>query len=89
MSGRITIISLSAYVFDCTICDRHVELPQHAKTFGVARYEDEVVPDNYTGDWGGASVCERCYWIERGLHAQDPGATILFSTIRKISLEGL
>lgn len=85
MSGRITIISLSAYVFDCAICDRHVELPYHAESHGVARYEDEVVPDGYTGDWGGASVCERCYWIERGLHAKAPEAFIPFSVIRKIS----
>jgi hypothetical protein len=28
----------------------------------VARYEDQVVPDNYQGEWGGAAVCVPCYW---------------------------
>jgi len=88
MSPRITVIDLSAFIFDCGICDVHVEQPRSTKTYGVARYEDEVVPDGHTGDWGGMSVCERCYRIERSLHQDDPQAFIPFQTIRRISLGG-
>lgn len=44
-----------------------------------------MVPDDYNGEWGGAPVCPRCYWIERGLHSANPGAFLAFAAIAKIS----
>jgi hypothetical protein len=81
----ILLISLTPYVFDCIICDEHVEQSSTAPSYGVARYEDEVVPDFYQGEWGGSPVCDRCYWIERGMHAKEPTIFIPFSRIRKVS----
>lgn len=88
MMPSIAIIDLTSYEFDCTICDVPVCVPASAKTLGIARYEDEVVPDNHKGEWGGAPVCERCYWIERGMHNNRPDAFIPFAKIRAISLGG-
>ena len=78
----IHVINLSPWVFDCAICDRHVEQTS-GRSYGIARYEDEVVPDAYEGECGGAPVCNRCYWIERGMHAADPKSFISFRLIRK------
>ncbi len=85
----ITIIDLTSYVFDCAICERTVEQPASAPSYGVARYEDEVVPDSYTGEWGGAPVCEPCFWIERGMHAATPEAFIPFARIRQCCFPSL
>lgn len=81
----IHIIDLTSYVLDCAICEEHHEIPASAPSYGVARYEDVVVPDGYQGEWGGAAVCSRCYWIERGLHAAKPNEPIPFSAIRAIA----
>lgn len=85
MMPSIAIIDLTCYEFDCTICDVHVSVPQSSRTHGIARYEDEVVPDHYKGEWGGAPVCTRCYWIERGMHSTNPDRFIPFDVIRKVS----
>ena len=45
----ITIIDLQRVPIKCVICDRTSEQPASAPTYGVARYEDEVVPDSYKG----------------------------------------
>jgi hypothetical protein len=83
--SAITIIDLTNFVFDCAICEGHFEVPASLPTYGIARYEDEVVPDSYAGEWGGAPVCRKCYWIERGMHAQKPDSFIPFSEIKAIA----
>ena len=83
--SAIHVIDLSSHVFDCVICDEHVEQPASLPSYGIARYEDQVVPDSYKGECGGAPVCRRCFWIERGLHAQAPEAFLSFAMIREIS----
>jgi len=81
----ITVIDLNIIPVQCTICDLEWEEAMSAPSFGIARYEDEVVPDDYQGEWGGSPVCRRCYWIERGLRAETPERFIPFSEIREIS----
>ncbi len=83
--SAITIIDLSGYVFTCAVCEREFENVRSSRSFGIARYEDEVVPDGYQGEWGGAEVCERCYWIERGMHSAQPQAFITFSELRRVA----
>jgi hypothetical protein len=83
--NNITVIDLQRYVIECVICGRTSEQPPSAPSFGVARYEDEVVPDNYKGEWGGGPVCPTCYWIERGIHSSESDAFIPFSRIRDLS----
>jgi hypothetical protein len=80
--SAITVIELSAYPVTCTICDVEFTQSPSGPSYGVARYEDEVVPDNYEGEWGGSPVCPTCYWVERGMHSQEPSGFLPFSRIR-------
>jgi hypothetical protein len=82
--SRLTLIDLSPIPMTCIICDAEFVSSRSENTYGVARYEDDVVPDDYKGEWGGAPACPTCYWVERGLHAAQPSAFIPFATIRNI-----
>jgi hypothetical protein len=57
----ITVISLWEPWAECCVCERVCGLE-----FGLAMYEDEIVPDDYTGEWGGRPCCALCYEINRG-----------------------
>jgi hypothetical protein len=78
-SNSILVIDLWPHSCDCTICGS--ETSDH---FGIARYEDEIVPDDYTGEWGGSPVCERCFYLIRGLQEQNPGKCITFAQVRSL-----
>lgn len=78
----ICVIELSRYPVTCAICEAEFEQSPMGPSYGVARYEDEVVPDSYSGEWGGAPVCSRCYFVERGMHSIEPNAFITFNEIR-------
>lgn len=80
----VTVVDLSFIPMQCVICEAEWDEPRSAKSYGVARYEDEVVPDDYKGEWGGAPVCVTCFHVERGLHASSPSRFIPFSEIRAI-----
>lgn len=53
MSG-ITIIDLWPIVAECAVCgaDSHRS--------GIPMYEDLVLPNDWSGEWGGRPACERC-----------------------------
>jgi hypothetical protein len=81
----VNIISLNTYNIQCSICGiEFMQLPDRA-SFGVARYEEVVVPDGYEGEWGSAVVCPNCYWVERGIHARFPTLHITFDMIARIT----
>ena len=84
--GSILYIDLSPFEFECHICDCECSVPHHKTSYGVAGYEDLAVPDDYKEEWGGFPVCERCYFVERGLRAKYPCEMIPFATIRAISV---
>lgn len=52
----ITIIDMWEPTADCFVCGQETYLD-----FGLAVYEDEILPNNWTGEWFGATVCPRCY----------------------------
>jgi hypothetical protein len=81
--SAITVIELQAFSVTCVICDMEFAQSMSGPSCGVARYEDEVVPDKYEGVWGGSPVCVTCYWVERGMHAAEPDAFISFARIKK------
>jgi hypothetical protein len=83
LNDPITVIELQAFPVTCAVCDLEFSQSRSGPNYGVARYEDEVVPDGYQGDWGGSAVCVACYWIERGMHAAEPEAFIPFSKIKE------
>jgi hypothetical protein len=55
-NGIITVIRLDEPTADCWVCGQETYLD-----FGLAVYEDEILPNNWSGEWFGATVCPRCY----------------------------
>lgn len=53
---RITVIDLSPHFDKCCVCDEEVQMQ-----YGLAMYEDLLVPDDWPGEWGGFTACKRCY----------------------------
>lgn len=82
MSG-ITVIDMNIIPCQCGICDVQWEEARSAPMFGVARYEDLIVPDNYQGEWGGMQVCKQCFDAERALHEINPNMWFSFQDVRQ------
>lgn len=74
---RIEVIDLWPPWADCTICEEPTPLK-----FGIARYEDVIVPDDYEGEWGGSPVCERCNFVVIGM--QRKGRFLTFAEVRRV-----
>ena len=51
-----TIITLDEPTCDCWVCGTETFLD-----YGLAVYEDEILPNDWQGEWFGATVCKRCY----------------------------
>lgn len=77
----ITVTDLNIIPLQCVICEEEWEQPRSAPSYGVARYEDEVVPDNWKGDWGGSPVCGSCFRAERKLRDKYPDVHLTFRSI--------
>jgi len=81
--AAITIIDLNIIPCQCVVCDVEWKQARSAKSYGVARYGDLVVPDGYKSKWAGAMVCKPCYDAERRLHTINPAIWISFQDIRQ------
>lgn len=55
-ANGITVIRLDEPSCDCHVCGVETYLD-----FGLAVYEDEILPNDWAGEWFGATVCRRCY----------------------------
>ena len=60
--AAITVIDLWPPETECIICDATCPLK-----YGIPRYEDVIFLDDYEGEWGGAPVCKRCFYVVRGM----------------------
>lgn len=76
--ARIHLIELWPHWTECTICGADCLLE-----FGLAIYEDLIVPDHYEGEWGGAPACKKCFDHSRELQAARPGDFITFQEVRR------
>ena len=56
LANGITLISLDEPTCDCWVCGRETYID-----YGLAVYEDEILPNDWTGEWFGATVCRPCY----------------------------
>lgn len=56
LDNGITVIRLDEPTCDCWVCGQETYLD-----FGLAVYEDEILPNDWDGEWFGATVCPRCY----------------------------
>lgn len=57
-ANSFLVIDLWPHETECVLCGEWLYL-KDAK--GLPMYEDEVVPDDYPGEWAGFSVCDACY----------------------------
>ena len=60
----ITVIVLPPFfehTYMCVVCERDT-----GPGFGLAMYEDEIVADDYAGEWGGQPCCALCFELNRG-----------------------
>lgn len=57
---RIVEIRLDPRDVDCVLCGTHLTEGVD-KIQGLPMYEGEVVPDDWSGEWGGFDVCETCF----------------------------
>lgn len=64
-----SIIDLSPIEFQCHICEEWQVVSRHEPSYGIPIYEDEIVPDDYQGEWGGVSVCRPCFDTTRQMQA--------------------
>jgi len=79
MSPALLVIDMSEHTYECTICDIET-----TSGFGIPIYEDEIVPDDYKGEWAGLPVCPGCFYVVRGWQHEHPGEKITTGEIRKI-----
>ena len=75
----VYVINLWEPEAECFVCDTVTTLRQ-----GIARYEDMIVPEDYEGEWGGAAVCKRCYYLVCGMQAKHPGEILNVHDVRSL-----
>jgi hypothetical protein len=72
----VLVIDLWAPQCECTLCGVVT-----SDKYGIAIWEDTIVPDDYEGEWGGSPVCKRCYDAAAQVQARRPGEIITFSDV--------
>ena len=50
---------------ECTICGRPIV--GRWGSYGVPMYEENVLPNDWPGEWGDFPACERCYEVQQSL----------------------
>lgn len=79
--AAITVIELWPHEDDCWVCGVPVTASSAGPNYGVACYEDLIVPNDHQGEWGGFTACRACYYIVQGMQAERPAA---FLTRREV-----
>jgi hypothetical protein len=78
-NAALAVIDLFPTEDECRICGSPV-ISHH----GIPMYEDEIVPDDYSGPWAGFSVCPHCYFLVRGLQEAFPGQPLPVHVVRRL-----
>jgi hypothetical protein len=63
----IEVIDMWPAYDNCCVCDEEVVME-----FGLPMYESEIVPSDWPGEWGGFTVCKRCYTLFNGIREPLP-----------------
>jgi hypothetical protein len=86
VTPALIIIDMSPHWYDCIICDCETS-GEH----GVSVYEDEILPDDYDGEWAGFTVCPRCYSMVRAWQVGHPRQKISTVEAKRMikEIEGL
>lgn len=81
----ITVIDLHPGEAECYVCEGDVLIRPSGPNFGIPIYEDAIVPDDYHGEWGGVTVCRRCFYMVRGAQEQHPGKALRLGDMRRLA----
>ena len=54
----VTVINISEPSDFCCVCGEETWMDQ-----GLPCYEDEIVPPDWQGEWGGFTACEECHFL--------------------------
>jgi len=65
MTFPITIIKLNERKEVCGVCNADAT----GLSLAVPIWEDILLPNTWTGDWGGAPACRRCFVAQEQLRA--------------------
>lgn len=52
--SRVQVINLWPIIAECVVCGND----SHAS--GIPMYEDFILPNDWSGEWGGQPACDRC-----------------------------
>lgn len=75
--SKIHVIEMWPMWIECHVCGS-----EDLSGYGIAIYEDQALPDNHQGEWGGVPVCLQCYAVERWMRTKQPDGEIPLSKIR-------
>jgi hypothetical protein len=81
--AKILLLELWPARTNCVICGTECGLE-----YGLAVYEDLIVPDDYRGEWGGAPACRRCFDLAAEIQKQRPGQFVSFSEVKREAESG-
>lgn len=56
LPNGVVIIDMWEPTTECFVCSVETYID-----YGLAVYEDEILPNDWNGEWFGATVCPRCY----------------------------
>lgn len=54
--SQVVVIELWPHTDFCCVCEQEV-----LTRYGLPMYEDEILPADWPGEWGGFAACKRCY----------------------------
>jgi len=64
----VLVVHLYPRESECIVCNAPLVSPRQ----GVPMYEGDVLPNDWTGEWGGFDACEPCYRVQSTLTAPTP-----------------
>lgn len=73
----IVICEMWAGSDPCAVCEAEVVASCFGRNFGVPMFEGEIVPAAWTGEWGGFTVCERCFHLAEAIERPMTPADLL------------
>lgn len=68
---------------ECAICDVWLIEGHDDISKGIAMFEGEPVPHDWTGDWGGFPCCRRCFDEFERVQSDERERRIWFATKRR------
>jgi len=68
------VIDLNPHCVECRVCGEAVYL---GEGFGIPMYEDDVLPNDWPGEWGGFPACQRCFLAQQGITKPTPVSELL------------